>query len=97
MKALEGVGDASLGEWEEVTEKAYHVRRRLTAEEQAGVGDACDIRGTAEAEERLQRSWKLVESLPAEHSRLRQTGDTARIESYAAEGIGTFGRRELAR
>lgn len=49
MEALSGVGDADQGEWEEWSGFAYHIKRRLSAEEQAQVGDACDIRGTAEA------------------------------------------------
>jgi hypothetical protein len=52
LDALKGVGDASLGQWEEWAGRFYHVRRRLTAEEQASVGDALDIRGTPEAERR---------------------------------------------
>ncbi|SRR5579883_3566563 len=52
--ALRGVGDADLGEWEEWSGRAYHIRRRLRPEEQALVGDAVDIRGTPEQEERYQ-------------------------------------------
>lgn len=50
--ALQGVGDTSLGQWEHWTGNAYHVRRRLTREEQERVGDAIDIRGTPEADKR---------------------------------------------
>jgi hypothetical protein len=49
MDALQSVGDASLGEWEQYRNQTYHVRRRLTPEEQRKVGNAKDIRGTAEA------------------------------------------------
>lgn len=35
-------------QWEEWTGRAFHLRRRLTAEEQANVGPAVDCRGTPE-------------------------------------------------
>lgn len=63
MRALEilaGVGDASLGEWEEQSEIAFHLRRRLTPMEQLSVGPARDLRGTREGEERLSRAWKWL-------------------------------------
>lgn len=47
--ALEGVGNASEGEWEHWGNIAYHIRRRLSADEQAQIGDMVDVRGTAEA------------------------------------------------
>lgn len=51
--ALRGVGDAGIGQFEEFpTGFAYHVKRRLTEEEQAQIGDVIDIRGTTEADER---------------------------------------------
>lgn len=53
-EALAGVGDASRGEWEEWSGRAYHLRRRLSADEQAQVGDAVDVRGTGEEARRLQ-------------------------------------------
>lgn len=46
--ALRGVGDSTRGEWVEITESAYHLRRRLSAGEEARVGPAVDIRGTRE-------------------------------------------------
>lgn len=49
LEELAGVGDPTLGEWHELTKKAYHIRRRLTPEEEAKVGPAIDIRGTEEA------------------------------------------------
>jgi hypothetical protein len=52
--ALAGVGDASLGEWTEWTGYAFHVRRRLSDEEQEPIGEAVDIRGTPEALARLR-------------------------------------------
>jgi hypothetical protein len=52
LNALDGVGDASLGEWNECG-KAYHVRRRLSEAEEAVVGPAIDLRGTPEAYDRL--------------------------------------------
>lgn len=49
LDALMGVGDKVRGQWEEWTGQAYHVRRRLSADEQRRVGDAVDIRGSKEA------------------------------------------------
>lgn len=48
MRELSGVGDRSLGQWLEWTGTAFHVRRRLSAEEQSLVGPAVDCRGTGE-------------------------------------------------
>jgi hypothetical protein len=57
--ALRGVGDARLGEWvERGGNGIYHVRRRLSAEEQAVVGEARDIRGTGEERERLTELFR---------------------------------------
>jgi len=50
--ALDGLGDARLGEWHEWSGAAYHIRRRLTPAEQAHVGPAVDIRHTPEARRR---------------------------------------------
>lgn len=49
-KQLEGIGAAALGEWTECpTGYAFHLRRRLSAAEQERVGEAVDLRGSAEA------------------------------------------------
>lgn len=47
-------------QWEQDRPGAYHVRRRLTPEEQALVGDAIDIRGTDEARQRLLQAVPLL-------------------------------------
>ncbi len=52
--ALAGVGDSKLGEYEEFSGRAFHLRRRLSLAEQALVGDVVDVRGTPEAERRLR-------------------------------------------
>ena len=52
--ALTGVGDAALGEFEEYSGRAFHLRRRLSAEEQLLVGEVVDVRGTPEGERRLR-------------------------------------------
>ena len=39
---------------------SYQVRRRLSEEEQAVIGDACDLRGTKEATERLNRAMRWL-------------------------------------
>jgi hypothetical protein len=56
-EALEGVGEASLGEWAEWTGVAFHVRRRLSAAEEALVGPVMDVRGTEEARRRMKAAW----------------------------------------
>jgi hypothetical protein len=50
------VGDAKLGEWREVGDKAVHLRRRLTDEERVLGGNLIvrDIRGTAEEQARFE-------------------------------------------
>lgn len=50
---LFGVGDASLGEWEEWTGRAYHVRRRLNEGESRAIGPVIDVRGGAEGARRV--------------------------------------------
>ena len=69
--ALEGVGDADRGEWKQVTNIAVHLRRRLSEQEQAVIGDAKDIRGTAAEIERYTklkmavnpRVWERIEAM----------------------------------
>lgn len=53
-QALYGVGDASLGQWRDARGKAYHIRRRMTEDEQAIAGSPNDIRNTVEAEGRAR-------------------------------------------
>lgn len=55
LRALDGVGDRNLGEWDEWTGYAFHIRRRLSVQEQGNVGPVLDVRGTNEAERRLAR------------------------------------------
>lgn len=55
LRVLEGVGDPTLGQWEEIGIKAFHLRRRLTDEEAQRVGGVCDIRGTVEAQQQFDR------------------------------------------
>lgn len=55
LRALEGVGDESLGQWEEGGRSAFHIRRRLSLSEQIEAGLSMrDIRGTAEAVRRVE-------------------------------------------
>ena len=63
--ALEGVGDEVSGQWEEYTGKAFHIRRRLTVEEQEPIGPAVDVRGTAEARNRINAVSIVQAHLPA--------------------------------
>lgn len=57
LSVIEGVGDKTLGQWEEdgVREGIVHVQRRLTAEERAefSVPEPYDIRGTDEESKRI--------------------------------------------
>ena len=54
MRALSGVGDASVGQWiEDGNNDVVHVRRRLTSREAAQVNQLRDIRDTPEEAERL--------------------------------------------
>jgi hypothetical protein len=68
---LAGVGDAGLGEWHEWSGKAYHVRRRLSEDEQKLVGPVIDIRGTVEATMRLMPVQRI---LPANWGEYRKGG-----------------------
>jgi hypothetical protein len=54
LDGLQGVGDASLGEWHEFTGKAYHIRRRLDKGEELIIGSPVDLRQTDEATRRLR-------------------------------------------
>lgn len=66
LKALEGVGDETGGQWEEYTRQAFHLRRRLTVEEQERVGPALDIRGTEAAVNRVNAIRIVCPFLPVE-------------------------------
>lgn len=59
-RALDGVGDASLGEWEAPGDVAFHLRRRLSAIEQRVVGPVVDVRGTPEATRRYTRAQRYL-------------------------------------
>lgn len=64
LRALHGVGDASLGQWEEGGRSAYHIRRRLSMREQLERGLAMrDIRGTVEAADRAKAIVLLTPQL----------------------------------
>lgn len=55
FRALRGVGQRGTDRIE-VTERAVHVRRRLTPREELMTGPEVDIRGTSEVEERKNRA-----------------------------------------
>lgn len=55
LAALLGVGDTLRGEWYEWSGRVYHVRRRLTEEEERLVGPVVDVRGTPEGARRHGR------------------------------------------
>lgn len=63
MKALSvlGVaGDAALGEWWERGELATHLRRRLSLSEAESVGPVVDVRGTSDAQRRMEAMWPYL-------------------------------------
>jgi hypothetical protein len=57
---LKGVGAAMAGQWEEYSGYAFHLRRRLSEEEQLKTGQAIDLRCTGEALERFERIKDLL-------------------------------------
>ena len=71
--ALLGVGDAALGEWQEVGGVAVHLQRRLKASEMryAGIAAAVDVRGTEEFTRRIQQMRPFLPPL------MRQIPDAA--------------------
>ena len=61
--ALDGVGDKSLGEWFTIGKGGvFHLRRRLSMEEQRLIGPAVDIRGTPES---IGRMASVQQYLPS--------------------------------
>lgn len=61
LKQIEGVGDDSRGSIADERQRvSYQVRRRLSVEEQALIGDACDVRGTDDATQRLFRALQWM-------------------------------------
>lgn len=56
-RQLAGVGDAALGEWREVGDKAVYLRRRVTPREMAsaGITAVVDVRRTAEHAARIRK------------------------------------------
>jgi hypothetical protein len=62
LQALAGSGDPALGQWEEWTGRAFHIRRRLTPVEAKTTGPMLDIRGTPEQQRRFDR---MRRALPA--------------------------------
>lgn len=65
--ALNGVGDARLGEWRERGRGGvYHIRRRLSVDEESIVGGALDIRGTPEEQTRMSSLLAAVDPRVAE-------------------------------
>lgn len=62
---LDGFGDAK-AEWTEDRPGAFHLRRRLNAEEDERVGPAVDCRTTEEAQERYDKI-KFLLPAPALH------------------------------
>lgn len=60
FEMLKGYGDESAGQWIESRPKAFHLRRRLTLEEQNRTGRECDLRGTEEGEKRFETMKQIL-------------------------------------
>lgn len=60
LSTLARVGDASLGEWQEWSGTAYHIKRRLSRKEQQSVGQPKDIRNTPEQNTRQMAVRKYL-------------------------------------
>lgn len=65
-RVIDGRGDPRRGEWEEMGGKAFHLRRRLTAEEEGLVGPVVDVRGTEEAIRRASLVGDRLRLAPVE-------------------------------
>jgi hypothetical protein len=65
-RQLHGVGDPALGQWEEWTGRAFHLRRRLSDREAVQVGPVVDVRCTPEAMRRAERLGERLRLAPAE-------------------------------
>ncbi len=65
LRALSGVGDEAR-QWEQARPAAFHLRRRLTAAEEAITGPAIDYRGTAEAKFRAINMGVHLARIPRE-------------------------------
>jgi hypothetical protein len=70
------VGDRA-HEWVEYTGYAFHLRRRLTPEEQAAVGEVIDLRGLAEGQTRFEAAKSCLPSAAWQLAvlELKGTGD----------------------
>lgn len=73
LEALHGVGVRGL-QWEHDRPRAYHIRRRLTPEEQLMVGDVKDLRGTEEGATRLIEARLCGLPAAAEEMAFRELG-----------------------
>lgn len=67
LKILRGLGDSALGEWIEDNAIAYHVKRRLTAGEEARTGGVIDLRGTIEGDD-IMRGFLASVSMHPQYS-----------------------------
>lgn len=64
LRALQGVGDAGRGEWEQASgHGVWHIRRRLRDPEEGMLLVVRDIRGSLEEQRRLQVVWREVPAL----------------------------------
>jgi hypothetical protein len=76
-RQLAGVGDPALGEWAEWSGAVAHLRRRLSAREQARARlDVVDIRGTVEAVVRARALGDRIVHVPPD-ALAEELGDLA--------------------
>lgn len=61
-RALQGVGDAALGEWEEMGKSAFHLRRRLSVAEQ--IEAALSMRDIRRTDEGVRRAREICMIVP---------------------------------
>lgn len=73
FEVLEGFGDAGRGQWEDSRERAFHLRRRLSEKEQKHIGGMADLRGTQEAQQRLEiaKRWLPTQMLSFAENEIR--------------------------
>lgn len=64
LAELDGLGDPGLGEWREWSGAAFHLRRRLSPDEERRVGPAVDVRHTPEAVRRAAALGDRLALLP---------------------------------
>jgi hypothetical protein len=76
LHVLKGVGDVSAGEWGELGDVAYHLRRRLSAFEAKRIGPVIDCRRTDEGLRRLELARRWLRDPAIAAYAVREVGGT---------------------